>query len=148
MGDNRHYLRINLMDTDYLLPGSASFAIEKREQLEEDGTGGPVAAWWSTPGGRAPAYSIDAALNPVARDSWQRAVFLQDTGATVGLVADELQLLSYDEVKIERFRPLGAAPTRAGHLFSGAWVRSNRAPVLLFDPAALTHWLRGLEARA
>ena len=143
MADNRQYLRIGLQGASFLLPGTASFAIEKREQLEVNADGGLIAAWRATPRGRAPAYSVDAELQPLARGNWQRAVFLQSEG--VGLLADELQLLSQDEVRVEPFRPLGPAPTRAGHLFNGAWTRAGQAPVLVFDAAVLAHWLRGLE---
>ena len=143
MADNRQYLRIGLQGVDYLLPGTVSFAIEKREQLEINAEGGLIAAWRATPNGRTPAYSVDAELQPLARGDWQRAVFLQSEA--LGLLADELQLLSRDEVQVEPFRPLGAPPSRAGHLFNGAWARAGQAPVLVFDAAVLAHWLRGLE---
>ena len=146
MADSRQYLRVGLQGADYLLAGTASFAIEKREQLEINPDGGLIAAWWATPRGRAPAYSVDANLQPLARGDWQRAVFLQSEG--VGLLADELQLLSRDEVRVEPFRPLGPAPTRAGHLFNGAWTRAGQMPVLVFDAAVLAHWLRSLEQGA
>jgi hypothetical protein len=107
-----------------------------------------IAAWRVAPIGRVPAYSLDATLRPAARRDWQRAVFLHGEGRSVGLVADELQLLPAGEVQVEKFRPLGAPPLRAGHLFNGAWVRSGEAPVLVFDPVVLGHWLRGLEVGA
>ena len=146
MADNRQYLRIGLQGADYLLAGTAGFAIEKREQLEINAEAGLIAAWRATPRGRTPAYSVDAELQPLVRGEWQRAVFLQSEG--VGLLADELQLLSLDEVRVEPFRPLGPPPTRAGHLFNGAWTRPGQVPVLVFDAAVLAHWLRGLEQRA
>lgn len=145
MADNRQYLRIGLQGVDYLLPGNASFAIEKREHLEVDASGGIIVAWRVAAGTRAPAYSVDADLNPVVRAAWQRAVYLQGDARPVGLVADELQLLAREEVRVEPFRPLGPAPTRFGHLFGGAWVRPGHAPMLVFEPRALTEYLRRLE---
>lgn len=148
MADTRQYLRIRLMSADYLLPGASNFAIEKRETLEVEPAGGMIAAWRNQPGSRSPAFSLDAELNPVTRNLWQRAVFLQSTGQTVGLVADELQLLTREDVRVEPFLPLGPAPTRVGHLFNGAWVRSGHMPMLVFEPAVLANWLKMLEMRA
>lgn len=148
MADNRQYLRIGLQGVDYLLPGNAGYAIEKREHLEPATSGGVIVAWRVGSGVRAPAYSVDADLAPVARTAWQRAVFLQGDAQPVGLVADELQLLAHAEVRIEPFRPLGPAPTRFGHLFGGAWVQPGQAPLLVFEPRALTEYLRRLEQRA
>jgi len=144
LADNRQYLRIGLMGVDYLLPGSAGFTIEKREDLEVGDSGALVAAVRAAPNGtRAPAYSLDAGLNPFPRHGWQRAVFIHGTPAA-GLVADEIELLSPGDVHIERFRPLGRPVTRAGHLFSGAWVRAGQVPVLVFEPRALLAYLAQL----
>lgn len=148
MADSRQYLRIGLQGVDYLLPSTASYAIEKREHLELGVPGERVVAWRNTPAGRWPAYSVDADLNPLERLAWQRAVFLQAGPQPVGLVADELQVLSREEVRVEPFRPPGPAPTPAGHLFGGAWVRAGRAPALVFEPAALAVWLRQLGEAA
>jgi hypothetical protein len=148
LADNRQYLRIGLQGVDYLLPGNASFAIEKREHLELAGSGGIVVAWRTTSGARTPAYSVDADLNPLVRGAWQRAVFLQDAAQAVGLIADELQLLAREDVRVEPFKPLGPAPTRSGHLFGGAWVRPGHTPMLVFEPRALTEYLRRLESPA
>lgn len=147
MADHRQYLRLRLLNADYLLPGASGFAIEKREALEVNPEGGLIAAWRNQKGTRSPAFSLDAELNPVSRSLWQRAIFLQATGQTVGLVADELQLLTREDVRVEPFQPLGQAPTRVGHLFSGAWVRSGHMPMLVFEPAVLASWLKMLETR-
>jgi hypothetical protein len=147
--ETRQFLRIGLMGVDYLLPNSASFVIEQREHLEtNDAPGALIAAWQATPSGRAPAYSVDANLNPLPRHSWQRAVFLQAGKQTLGLVADELQLLAHEDVRVEPFIPPGPAPTPAGHLFGGAWVRAGQTPVLVFEPRALADYLMRLEATA
>lgn len=140
MVDNRQYLRIGLMGVDYLLPGNAQYTIEKRTQLENAAPGSPVAAWQVTPGGRRPAYSVDDELRPVRRKDWQHAVFLQGP-QPVGLIAEELHLLSREEVRVEPLRPPGPTPTPAGHLFAGAWIRPGRAPVLVFEPQALADYL-------
>ena len=149
MAESRQYLRIGLMGVDYLLPNSTSHVIEKREHLEiNDAPGAFIAAWQSAASGRAPAYSVDANLNPLSRYSWQRAVFFQAGGQMLGLVADELQLLAREDVRIEPFTPPGPAPTPAGHLFGGAWVRAGQVPVLVFEPRVLADYLMRLEAAA
>lgn len=149
MTETRQFLRIGLMGVDYLLPNSTSYVIEKREHLEiNDTPGALIAAWQATPSGRAPAYSVDANLNPLPRNAWQRAVFLQAGNQTLGLVADELQLLAREDVRVEPFMPPGPAPTPAGQLFSGAWVRAGQMPVLVFEPRALADYLTQLEGTA
>lgn len=148
MVDNKQFLRIGLQGVDYLLPNTTSYVIEKREQLELNDHDTLVAAWQVTPAGRIPAYSLDADLNPMARHAWQRAVFLQAGGQALGLVADELQLLPRDEVRVEPFMPLGPAPTASGHLFGGAWVRAGQLPVLVFEPRALAAYLMHLGGSA
>jgi hypothetical protein len=149
LAETRQYLRIGLMGVDYLLPNSTSYVIEKREHLEiNDAPGALIAAWQATPAGRAPAYSVDANLNPLPRHTWQRAVFLQAGNRTLGLIADELQLLAHADVRVELFVPLGPAPAPAGHLFGGAWVRAGHAPMLVFEPNALAGYLMRLEGAA
>jgi len=147
--ETRQFLRIGFMGVDYLLPNNTSYVIEKREHLEiNDAPGALIAAWQATPTGRAPAYSVDANLNPLPRHSWQRAVFLQAGNQTLGLIADELQLLAREDVRVEPFIPPGPALTPAGHLFSGAWVRTGQVPVLVFEPRALADYLTHLETSA
>ena len=149
MAESRQYLRIGLMGVDYLLPNSTSYVIEKRETLEiNDVPDALIAAWQATPTGRAPAYSVDANLNPLSRHAWQRAVFFQAGGRTLGLVADELQLLAREDVRVEPFIPPGPTLTPAGHLINGAWVRAGQAPVLVFEPGALADYLTQLEGSA
>jgi len=147
--ETRQFLRIGLMGADYLLPNSTNYVIEKREHLDiNDAPGALIAAWQVTPGGRVPAYSVDAGLNPAPRHNWQRAVFLNTGGQTFGLIADELQLLAREDVRIEPFIPPGPTPTPAGHLVNGAWVRAGQTPVLVFEPRALASYLKKLEGSA
>jgi len=148
VAEKRQYLRMRLDQTDFLLPWTSGFSIEKREELESNPEGGFIAAWRVSPSGREPAYSLDGELQPGLRDDWQRVVFLEGEGRTYGLVAEDLKLLSRDEVQVESFRPLGPAPTTAGHLFTGAWVRGMRAPILVINPSALSGWLRVIEAQS
>lgn len=148
MADQRQYLRIRLQSTDYLMPGTAGFTIEKRESLEVSDGNALVVGWHVTAGGRAPAFSLDAELNPHPRHGWQRAVFLQSGTRRVGLVADELQLLAREDVRPEPFRPLGPPPTAAGPLFNAAWVREGHPPMLVFDPRALVEYLSRLGETA
>ena len=149
MVDNKQYLRIGLQGVDYLLPNSTSYVIEKREQLEvNDQPGAVIAAWQVTPGARTPAYSVDADLNPLSRGNWHRAVFLQTGGQPLGLIADELQLLPLDEVRVEPFTPFGPPPSTVGHVFAGAWMRAGQIPVLVFEPRALAAYLLNLGGSA
>jgi len=146
MAESGQYLRIGLMGVDYLLPNTTNYVIEKREHLEiNDVPSALIAAWQAKTPGRAPAYSLDANLDPLPRHAWQRAVFFQAGEKTIGLVADELQLLAREYERIEPFVPLGPAPMPTGHLFSGAWVRAGHVPVLVFEPRALAGFLMRLE---
>jgi len=136
------------MGVDYLIPGSSGFAIEKRADLEEGSAGSVIAAIRTLPNGtRVPAYSLDGNLQPFPRNGWQRAVFLQGTPAG-GIVADEIELMAIKDVIIEKFRPLGPAPTRSGHVFSGAWARSGGMPILMFEPRALLAYLSQFQGDA
>jgi len=149
LAETRQFLRIGLMGADYLLPNSTSFVIEKREHLDiNDTPGALIAAWQVTPGGRVPAYSVDAGLNPLPRHNWQRAVFLKFGGQSLGLIADELQLLAGEDVRVEPLIPPGPAPTSAGHVINGAWVRAGQTPVLVFEPHALAGYLTQLKGSA
>lgn len=130
------------------MPGTAGFTIEKRESIETSDGNALVVGWLVTPGGRAPAFSLDAEFNPQVRHGWQRAVFLQSGSRRVGLVADELQLLARDDVRPEPFRPLGPSPTVAGPLFNAAWVREGYPPMLVFEPRALVEFLSRLGGTA
>ena len=149
MVDNKQYLRIGLQGVDYLLPNGTNYVIEQREQLEiNDEAGAVIAAWQVTSGARTPTYSVDADLNPLARHVWESAVFVETGGQPLGLIADELELLPRDEVRVEPFRPFGPAPSAAGHLFGGAWVRAGQIPVLVFEPRALAAYLLHLGGSA
>ena len=149
MAETRQFLRIGLMGADYLLPNSTSFVIEKREHLDiNDTPGALIAAWQVTPGGRVPAYSVDAGLNPLPRHNWQRAVFLKFGGQSLGLIADELHLLAGEDVRVEPLIPPGPAPTSAGHVINGAWIRAGQTPVLVFEPHALAGYLTQLVGSA
>ncbi|MHB8453469.1 MAG: hypothetical protein ACYDDO_01970 [Acidiferrobacterales bacterium] len=141
------YLRIGLGDAAFLLPSSASFAIEKRENLVPDDSGlGVVTAWRESASARWPAIHLDQDLQPVSRADWQRAVFLESSPYPVGLIANEVQLLPRSDVTVEPFTPLGAPATQVGHLFSGAWVSSTEV-LLVFDPGALAAYLYRLEGK-
>ena len=137
-----------MQGTDFLLPGAAGFTIEKRENIETSDRNALIAGWHITSNSRAPAYSLDAEFNPFTRHGWQRAVFLQSGTRRVGMVADELQLLSRDDVRPEPFRPLGSPPTVAGPLFNAAWVREGHPPMLVLEPRALVEYLTHLGESA
>ncbi len=148
MADPNQYLRMQLGGASYLLPSTAGFTIEQRENLIlNKSSEGNVAAWRSVRSSRFPAYCLDANLRVVRHQQWHRAVFLDAKPGAVGLAADEVQLLPRAETVIAPFTPPGHPPTRAGHLFTGAWVTGNRV-ILVFNPGALASYLQSLEEGA
>lgn len=144
MADPNQYLRLRLGEADYLLPSASGYTIEQREHLIlNESPEGNVAAWQTLRSKRLPAYCLDGGLRVRRRQDWHRAVFLEAEPHAVGLAVDEVELLPRSETAISSFSPLGKPPTRAGHLFSGAWVTGNRV-VLVFDPRAIVAYLQGL----
>jgi hypothetical protein len=142
--DPHQYMRLRLGDTSFLLPSSSGFTIEQRENLiTNKSPEGNVAAWRVVQNTRFPAYCLDATLRVNRQHLWHRAVFLDTTPPPVGLAVDEVQLLPRAETVISPFTPLGLAPTRLGHLFSGAWVAGHGA-MLVFEPKALAAYLQSL----
>lgn len=140
----RQYLRLKIDETSFLLPSTASLAIEKREGLSSSSDSRLVAAWRQTSRGRWPAYSLDQQLQPAPRNSWSRAVYLNATPNPVGLVTDEIQLIPTDQLQIVPFHPPGPAPTAVGHIFNGAHVTGDEL-LLVLEPGAFTAYLLGLE---
>jgi hypothetical protein len=143
MAQSNQFLRIEIDGNSYLLPGSASFAIEQRDHLVANDTDNtPVAAWRVTKSERWPAYCLDRQFKPVKHCHWQRAVFLEGAPHPIGLAVGEAQLMARTEVRVEPFTPPGRPPAD-GHLFNGAWVDGARA-MLVLNPAALVGYLRRL----
>ncbi len=141
MAGPEQYLRVAFAGLEFLLPSSASFAIEQRDGLIVNDSGaGSAVAWWETRGKRLPAYHLDGELNPVRNDNWQRAVFLNAQPQPIGLAANEIQLLTRADVRVEPFHPLGQAPTRGGQLFTAAWIQGAEV-TLVFEPHALATYL-------
>jgi hypothetical protein len=143
--ESSQYLHFNLGGVHYLLSSSASEAIELRDNLTVNTAAvGNVGAWRSNDDTRWPAYCLDRDLRVSREDAWERAIFLDARPNPVGLLANQVQMLPSGETEVVSFTPLGPPPTPAGHLFTGAWVRGPQV-VLVFDPAALTAYLQGLE---
>lgn len=143
MPELNQYLRIGLEQVSYLLPSEASLSIEQRDNLVAADTvdgNDAVTAWRVIQQDRWPAFHLGGDLQPTKNPHWQRAIFLEDQPHPLGLIADEIQLLPRTEVHIEPFTPLGAAPSPAGHLFSGAWLHQNEL-ILVFEPKALVGYL-------
>ena len=117
MRDSNQYLRFSIGGAYYLISGAVSVAIDQRDSLEiNQSETGQVSAWRLHDGARWPAYCLDRDFKIAQRDAWEQAIFLE------------------------------AQPTpAAGHLFSGAWVVGSHA-ILVFDPKALTTFLRGVGA--
>ena len=138
------YLRLQLGNVSYLLPSALGFTLEQRENLiANKSADGNVAAWRAIHATRQPAFCLDGELRVTRRQHWHRAVFLDAAPHAVGVVVDEVQMLPRTETTVTPFTPLGLAPTRRGHLFSGAWVTGNRV-VLVLDPKAFVAYLQSL----
>jgi hypothetical protein len=143
---SEQFLQFALGDNSYLLPSGASLAIEKRDNLVSDDTGrGDACAWRSVGSERWPVYCLDAELRVARTAGWEEAIFLPASPHAVGLAAHGVQLLPAGEVSVVPFRPIGPAPTRAGHLFNAAWVRETQV-ILVFDHGTLALFLLGLGA--
>lgn len=147
MADSSQYLCLLLEGTEYLLPSTASVAIEQRDAMTPETGLGAVVAWRRTRQGRAPAYGLNALFQLSRPANWQRAVFLDGGASSVGLVVDDVRLLGRAELHVVPFMPLGAPPTRFGHLFHGAWVDGHSVTFVL-EPRSLIGFLRSLGERA
>jgi hypothetical protein len=147
MADSSQYLCLILDHAQYLLPSVASLAIEQRDALTPDNGLGAVVAWRQTRQGRWPAYGVNASFQVSRPRQWQRAVFLDAGTSSVGLVADDVRLLNRGDMHVVPFMPLGAPPTRTGHLFNAAWV-DDQGVTLVLDPRNLVGFLRGLGGPA
>lgn len=137
------YLRLQLNGTGYLLPNTVSYAIEQRDALMPNASGGNVSAWRTVRQGRWPAYGLDAALKVARGRDWQRAIFLESGGRGVGLIVDDVQMLGRSETQVARFTPIGPPATPHGHLFIGAWL-DGRNLTLVIEPKILIAYLQGL----
>ena len=147
MADSSQYLRVVLDGTEYLLPSTASVAIEQRDSMMLERTPGRVVAWRQTRNGRWPAYGFDGGFRSVSPEYWQRAVFLETNKQPVGLVAEDVTLLGRTDMHVAPFAPPGPAPTRYGHWFNAAWIDGTRV-TLVIDPRVLVQFLQGLGAAA
>lgn len=141
MAEPQQYLRLSLQHMDYLLPSEASISIEQRDNMiAADADDGSVLAWLGAQNQRWPAFYLDGGLQPTQSDAWQRAIFIDGLPHPLGLIADEIQLLPRADVHIEPFTPFGPAPSPAGPLFSGAWIRNSEL-VMVLDPKGLVGYL-------
>lgn len=139
----QQYLRLVLDRQTFLLPSEASISIEQREHLRAPGAGA-IAAYRETAGAPWPAYAVDGDLRATTPGAWQRAIFIDAQPVPVGIIAAEIQLLPRStDMRIETFTPPGPAPSPAGHVFAGAWVRDDDI-VFVFDPQGLAAYLTRL----
>lgn len=145
MVNSAQFLLFRIGDTSYLIPGSATVAIDKRDSLTSgDSAHGGVCGWRTAGTERWPVYLVDAQLRPSAGGHWERAIFLPASPHPVGIAANAVQLLPQSEVLTVPFRPIGPPPTRAGHLFNAAWIHEANV-ILVFDPATLGLFLLNLQ---
>ncbi|HKQ30587.1 MAG TPA: hypothetical protein VJS66_04805 [Burkholderiales bacterium] len=145
MTEPKQYLRMSFGTGTYLLPSTSGYTIEQRENLvASNAANSNVCAWRSVRGSRWPAFALDDQLQPVRRDDWQRAVFIEALPHAFGMIVDDVHMLPRAQMQVSPFTPLGPAPTRVGHLFSGAWVTEDSV-MLVFEPKTLIAYLQSLE---
>lgn len=146
MVDSAQFLLFRIGDTSYLVPGSRTVAIDKRDSLSsEDSSQGGICGWRTSGTERWPVYLLDAQLRPTGGGHWERAIFLPASPHPVGIAANAVQLLPQNEVSTVPFRPLGPPPIPAGHLFNAAWVHDTNV-ILVFDPETLALFLLNLQS--
>lgn len=144
MTDSRQFLRLSVGGGHYLLPSTAGFTIEQRDNLQPNSSPtSHIAAWRIVRSSRWPAYAVDRDFQSIRRDDWQRAVFVEAMPHAIGIIVDDVHLLARAQAQVTPYTPLGAAPTRAGHLFSGAWVTENEI-MLVLEPKAFVLYLQSL----
>lgn len=142
MRNQAQYARLQLHGANYLMPATLSLVIEQRDALLPNTGSGNATAWRTHHDMRWPAYSLDAGFKLTRRKQWNRALFLDAGADSVGVIVDEVQLLSRADIQLSPFTPLGAPPTRHGHLFKGAWVEGRHA-TLVIDPQTFLAYLQG-----
>jgi len=144
MADPKQYLRLAIGGGSYLLPSTAGFTIEQRENLQvNNDRNARVSAWRVTRNGRMPAYALTGKFEVTRREEWERAVFIEAMPHAIGVIVDDVYLLPRAQVQASPFTPLGPPPTDAGHLFSGVWI-SEQEMMLVLEANALFAYLQGL----
>lgn len=142
MRTQAQYARLQLHGANYLMPSTIGLVIEQRDALAPNTEGGNVTAWRTHHDQRWPAYSLDRAFKVTQRKQWNRALFLEAGADSIGVIVDEVQMLSRSDIQISAFTPLGAPPTRHGHWFQGAWVE-GRQVTLVIEPRVFLAYLQG-----
>jgi len=142
MRTQAQYARLQLHGANYLMPSTVGLVIEQRDALQPNTEGGNATAWRTRHEARWPAYSLDPTFKLTSRKQWNRALFLEAGAHSVGVIVDEVQMLSRADIQISPFTPLGAPPTRHGHLFKGAWIEGRQA-TLVIDPQTFLAYLQG-----
>ena len=134
------FLRITVGESSFLLPGSASLDIEKRDKMLVNSASGNIVAWKQDRSNKWPAYAINSmwAIDPGA--PWERAVFIPASPFPVGIGVNNVEMLTDTDIEPTPFTPVGEAPSRYGHLFGAAWVDSDKT-YLVINPAGLAGYL-------
>ncbi len=136
------YLRLVIGGAGFLLPSSASLAIEPMDQLTADADHPHIVAWRVVRPDRWPVFHLEADLQSRATGSWSKAVFIDAKPFPVGFAVADLLLLPR-EFRVEPFNPPGAAPTPLGPIFSGASVQEEGI-LFLLEPLAFAAYLKQL----
>jgi hypothetical protein len=144
VADNNQYLRLTLTDRSFLLPSTASLAIEQKENIQMGASPrGSIIGHRNASGSKWPVLLLSSELQGDTSAAWTRAVFVGNAINAVGIAVSEVLLLPRQDTVIEPFNPLGPPPTSAGHIFSGAWTHEGKV-MLVLDPKGLSGYLQTL----
>lgn len=139
----RHYVELRFSGCTFLLPNVPNLLVEPYENMRVE-PHGKVGAYRSVQGAHWPAFSLNAALQPVLGVPWTRAVFLTTTGRPVGLLVEDLKLVPTDSLRLEPYMPLGPQPLGSVHVFDKAAMHA-RGLTLVFSPSGLAAYLLAQE---
>ncbi|MBE9515839.1 MAG: hypothetical protein IME93_02555 [Proteobacteria bacterium] len=134
------FLRLTVGESSFLLPGSASLGIEKKDKLLINSAGSNVIGWKQDGNNKWPAYAIDNMWNIDPTAPWDRVVYIPASPFPVGIGADSIEMLSDTDIEPAPFTPVGEAPSRYGHLFGAAWVDSDKT-YLVINPSGVAGYL-------
>ncbi|GMQ91576.1 MAG: hypothetical protein BMS9Abin11_0885 [Gammaproteobacteria bacterium] len=144
MADSNQYLRLTLTDRNFLLPSTASLAIEQKDSIQLGAQPhGSIIGHRNVGGSKWPVLLLSSELQGDTSAAWTRAVFVGNAIHAVGIAVNEVMLLPRQDTEVEPFNPVGPPPTSAGHIFSGAWIHEGRV-VLVLDPKGLSGYLQTL----
>lgn len=141
MAESNQYIRIRIRNTSFLLPAEASLGIEQRDSLEVNTAGADKAVAWKVVGVKKwPAYALNEDMEITSGNAWEQVVYVQGDGGSIGLAAENIQMIARKDIQVQPFTPVGPLPVSGSHVFTASWIEGN-TPVLMFEPKALASYL-------